>query len=102
LGNVQAFPLTLGVVGGFGCVLSRQFNEFAAQVPHYSNTIKQKFATLRASRKGAIADVQKTVEEVSSVTEARTQAAQLLVTASIRTAEPESSIGAVRLVESFA
>ena len=57
--------LTLGVVGGFGYVLSRQFNEFAAQVPHYSNTIKQKFATLRASRKGAIADVQKTVEEVS-------------------------------------
>ncbi len=57
--------LTLGIVGGFGYVLSRQFNELAAQVPQYSNTIKQKFATLRASRKGAIADMQKTVDEVS-------------------------------------
>ena len=57
--------LTLGVVGGFGYVLSRQFNDLAAQIPQYSKTIKQKFATLRASRKGAIADMQKTVEEVS-------------------------------------
>src|SRR5262249_39886779 len=32
---------------------------------HYSRTIKQKFATLRANRQGAIAEVQKTVEEVS-------------------------------------
>lgn len=57
--------LTFGIVGGFGYILSRQFNDLAAQIPQYSNTIKQKFATLRASRKGAIADMQKTVEEVS-------------------------------------
>jgi len=57
--------LTLGIVGGFSYVLSRQFTEFAAQVPRYSNTIKQKLTTLRASRTGAIADMQKTVAEVS-------------------------------------
>jgi len=57
--------LTLGIVGGLGYVFSRQFRDLATQLPHYSDTIKQKFATLRASRKGAIADIQKTVDEVS-------------------------------------
>ncbi len=56
---------TLGVVGGFGYALSRQFNDLTAQFPHYSATIKQKFATLRASRKGWVADMQKTVDGVS-------------------------------------
>jgi predicted PurR-regulated permease PerM len=56
---------TLGVVGGFGYALSRQFNDLTAQFPHYSATIKQKFATLRASRKGWVTDMQKTVDEVS-------------------------------------
>src|SRR4030095_4899736 len=57
--------LTLGVVGGSGYVLSRQFNDLAAQFPHYAATIKQKFATLRASRKGWVADMQKTIDKVS-------------------------------------
>lgn len=57
--------LTLGVVGGFGYVLSRQFNDFATQFPRYSNTIKQKLATLRASQKGILGDMEKAVEQVS-------------------------------------
>ncbi len=57
--------LTLGVVGGSGYVLSRQFNDLAAQFPHYAATIKQKFATLRASRTGAIANIQRTLDKVS-------------------------------------
>jgi predicted PurR-regulated permease PerM len=57
--------LTLGVVGGSGYVLSRQFNDLAAQFPHYAATIKQKFATLRASRTGAIANIQRTIDKVS-------------------------------------
>jgi predicted PurR-regulated permease PerM len=57
--------LTLGVVGGAGYVFSRQFNDLAAQFPRYSDTIKQKFASLRASRKGWGADMQKTVDRVS-------------------------------------
>ncbi len=56
---------TLGVVGGLGYVFNRQFRDLAAQMPRYSDTIKHKFATLRASRTGAITDIEKTVAEVS-------------------------------------
>jgi len=57
--------LALSIVGAFGYVLNRQFNDLATQLPQYSRSIKEKFATLRATRKGAIANIQKTVEEVS-------------------------------------
>jgi predicted PurR-regulated permease PerM len=56
---------TIGILGGFGYVLSRQFAEFAAQLPHYSSSIKTKFATLRATQKNAIADIQESVDAVS-------------------------------------
>jgi predicted PurR-regulated permease PerM len=57
--------LALGVLGGFGYVLTRQLNDLAAKLPHYSTSIREKFAALRASRDGTIANIQKTVEEVS-------------------------------------
>src|SRR5262245_20459753 len=31
--------LTLGLIGGFGYVLSSQFNDLAAKLPHYSTSI---------------------------------------------------------------
>lgn len=62
---VVVVVLTLSIVGAFGYALNRQFNDLAVQLPHYSSSIKEKFATLRATRKGAIANIQKTVEEVS-------------------------------------
>ncbi|HEV8714377.1 MAG TPA: AI-2E family transporter [Candidatus Binatia bacterium] len=55
----------LSVLGGLGYVFSRQFTALATQIPQYSETIKEKFAAIRASRKGAVANIQKTVEEVS-------------------------------------
>jgi predicted PurR-regulated permease PerM len=59
-----AVVCTRGVVGGLGYVFSRQFRDFATQIPRYSDTIKQKLTTLRASRKGVITDIQKTIAEV--------------------------------------
>jgi len=57
--------LTLGVAGGFGWVLTAEFRDVAAQVPRYSASIKSKLATLRLTRTGAIADIQKTVDDAS-------------------------------------
>jgi len=54
----------LGLLGGFGYVLSRQFNDFAAHMPQYSRSIKDKLATLRATGK-PIGQIQDTVEKVS-------------------------------------
>lgn len=57
--------LALSIIGTFAYTLNRQFNDLATQLPHYSRSIKEKFATLRATRTGAIANIQKTVEEVN-------------------------------------
>jgi predicted PurR-regulated permease PerM len=57
--------LTLGVLGSFGYVISRQLAEFAAELPHYSSSIKTKFATLRATQKSAIGEIQENVNAVS-------------------------------------
>jgi predicted PurR-regulated permease PerM len=55
----------LSVIGGFGYVLTSQFNDLAMKLPHYSTSIREKFATLRASGKGVISNIEKTVEQVS-------------------------------------
>ena len=48
----------------------------AAQVPRYSTSIKSKLAALRFTRTGAIADAQKTVEEVSRELDKQTDGAK--------------------------
>ena len=55
--------LALALVGGFAYVVTAQFRAAAGQVPQYSASIKSKLKTLRFARTGAIADIQKTVEE---------------------------------------
>ena len=55
--------LALALAGGFGYVITAEFRDVAAQVPRYSASIKSKLATLRLTRTGAIADIQKTVED---------------------------------------
>ena len=57
--------VALGVFGGFTYVLTLQVNELATQLPHYSTSIREKLAALRVGREGAIANIQKTVDEVS-------------------------------------
>jgi predicted PurR-regulated permease PerM len=57
--------LTLGLIGRFSYVLTYQFNDLATKLPHYSTSIREKFAALRPGRKGAISNIQKTVEEIS-------------------------------------
>ncbi len=57
--------LALSVIGAFGYVLTNQFNDLAMKLPHYSTSIREKFATLRASGKGVIANIEKTVEQVN-------------------------------------
>ena len=57
--------VALGVLGGFGYTLSRQFNDFATHLPQYTAPIESKLATLRATRKGAIGQIQDTVGKVS-------------------------------------
>jgi predicted PurR-regulated permease PerM len=54
--------LALALAGGFAYVLTAEFRDVAAQVPRYRVSIKNKLATLRFTRTGAIADIQKTVE----------------------------------------
>ncbi|HXJ36604.1 MAG TPA: AI-2E family transporter [Candidatus Eisenbacteria bacterium] len=60
---VLACSLTL--VAGLTYVLTAQFRELAAHMPEYSDSIKDKLATLRLSRHGAIASIQKTVERAT-------------------------------------
>jgi predicted PurR-regulated permease PerM len=55
--------LALALVGGFAYVLTAEFREVAARVPQYSASVKGKLATLRLARVGAIADIQRTVED---------------------------------------
>ena len=57
--------IALALAGGFAYVLTAEFREVAAQVPQYSKSIKSKLATLRFSRGGAIAAIEKTVEDAS-------------------------------------
>jgi predicted PurR-regulated permease PerM len=57
--------LALALVGGFGWVLTAQFRELAAHMPEYSSSIQGKLETLRFTRQGAIANIQKTVEEAT-------------------------------------
>src|ERR1700704_1368985 len=52
--------MALGVIGGFGYMLSPHLNDLAANLPYSSPSIREKVATLRASRQGAIANIQKT------------------------------------------
>src|SRR5690242_21719369 len=68
--------VALGVIGGFGYVLSRQLNDLAAKLPQYSTSIREKVAALHASREGAIANIQKTVDEVSREWDKQTQQPQ--------------------------
>ena len=56
--------LTLGIVGSFGYVLSRQFNQVAAELPKYQREIRTKIAALRSSG-GAITAIEDTVDKVS-------------------------------------
>ena len=66
LGAVAVVVLVaLGVIGGFAYMLSLQLNDLAAKLPQYSTSIREKVATLRTSPGGAIANIQKTVDEVS-------------------------------------
>src|SRR5215510_14305851 len=57
--------VTLSVIGGFGYVLSLQLNDLAARLPHYSTSIREKLAAFRVGREGTLANIQKTVDEVS-------------------------------------
>ncbi len=63
VGIVLGLALTL--VGGLGYVLTTQFREFAAHLPQYSTSIRGKLEALRATRQGAIANIEKTVEEAT-------------------------------------
>src|SRR6185369_12201572 len=60
IGLVLTFALA--IAGGFAYVLTAEVRDIAAQVPRYSASIKGKLATLRLTRTGAIADIQKTVD----------------------------------------
>src|SRR4029453_3945549 len=68
--------VALGLVGGFGYLLSRQFNDFAAHMPKYAVGIKSKLATLRETRKGTLGQIQDTVDEVSHELDRQEGAAQ--------------------------
>lgn len=57
--------LALTLAGGFAYVLTAEFRDVAGQVPRYRTSIKSKLATLRLTRTGAIADIQKTVDNAS-------------------------------------
>jgi len=67
--RLAAIVLVLGValalIGGFGYVLTAQLRELAAHMPEYSSSIRSKLETLRVDRQGALANIQKTVEEAS-------------------------------------
>jgi predicted PurR-regulated permease PerM len=68
--------LALALVGGFAFVLTAEFRDVAAQAPQYSKSIKGKLATLRLTRTGAIADIQKTVDDASRELDKQAGAAQ--------------------------
>ena len=68
--------VALGLVGGFGYLLSRQFSDFAAHMPQYTIAIKSKLATLRETRKGTLGQIQDTVEKVSSELDRQDQKGQ--------------------------
>jgi predicted PurR-regulated permease PerM len=78
--RVVAIGLVLTVafalVGGFAYVLTAEFRDVAAQVPRYSASIKSKLATLRLTRTGAIADIQKTVEDAGRELDKQSGAAE--------------------------
>jgi len=57
--------VALSLVGAFGYVLSRQFNDFASRMPQYAASIKTKLAALRETRKGTLGQIEDTVEEVT-------------------------------------
>jgi predicted PurR-regulated permease PerM len=67
--RVAAIGLVLtlapALVGGFASVLTAEFRDVAAQVPRYSTSIKSKLATLRLTRTGVLAGIQKTLEDAS-------------------------------------
>src|SRR5579862_5613777 len=50
----------------FGYALTRQFNDFAEQMPRYSVSIKSKLATLHDTRAGAIGKIEDTVQKLNS------------------------------------
>jgi predicted PurR-regulated permease PerM len=68
--------LALALVGGFAFVLTAEFRDVAAQVPRYSASIKSKLATLRLTRTGPIADIEKTVENAGRELDKQAGAAQ--------------------------
>jgi predicted PurR-regulated permease PerM len=73
---VLVLTLAFALAGGFAYVLTAEFRDVAAQVPRYSASIKSKLATLRLTRTGAIADIQKTVEDASRELDKQAGAAQ--------------------------
>jgi predicted PurR-regulated permease PerM len=74
IGLILTLALTL--VGVFAYVLTAEFREVAAQMPQYSTSIRNKLATLRHTRTGAIAEIQKTVQDASQELDKQDRAAQ--------------------------
>ena len=57
--------LVIGLVIGFGVVLTRQFSDLATNMPSYSSSLRAKLATLRATEKSPLTDVQASIDRLS-------------------------------------
>ena len=68
--------LSLALAGGVALVLAAEFRALAAQAPHYSKSITSKLATLRFSRTGAIADLERTVQDATQELDRRERTAE--------------------------
>jgi len=56
--------LVVGLVAGFGFVLTRQVSDLAVNMPRYSSSIRAKLAALRETEKGPLTDVQASIDRL--------------------------------------
>jgi predicted PurR-regulated permease PerM len=62
VGVVSAIALAL--LGGFGYLLASELTDFATHMPQYAVSIRSKLEALRQTRKGALGQIQNTVNEI--------------------------------------
>ncbi|HEY2387347.1 MAG TPA: AI-2E family transporter [Candidatus Binatia bacterium] len=62
---VVVVSLVIGLVAGFGFVLTRQISELATNMPRYSTSVRAKLAALRETEKSPLTDVQASIDRLS-------------------------------------
>jgi predicted PurR-regulated permease PerM len=62
---VLVVSLAIGIVTGFGFVLTRQVSELAANMPRYSSSVRAKLAALRETEKSPLTEVQESIDRLS-------------------------------------